>query len=133
MKWLVGFASFLILVMVLLVLASFFSAVLFAVPVVLSIYLWYEGWWETEERVKLIAIVSTGIYALFFYPDMAKRPYELEIWLQYVGVSFFPTLLLFVTYMARNRSFEKTVPVLTYLVGFFEKLSEVRQQTDDES
>ena len=116
MKWLVRSVHVVILVMALWVVARFLTAVVYAAPIVLSAIVWYWGWNESKDWMKLGTIGFSALFSLLSIQGISERPVNFGAWFDIAVLGLFPQALLLAAYLTRGISVDKSNPV-TWIVG----------------
>src|SRR3972149_6833705 len=116
MKWMVRIMHVLSLAMAIWLLAKYMEGVLYSVPIVLSIAIWYWGWEKTTDSVKLLAELSVLAFALGSFRHILGRPVNLQAWFDFFILAGFPLALLMAAYKTRGEPLEKADPI-TWIVG----------------
>jgi hypothetical protein len=118
MKWLNFFVGLLILAMFLGVASWMIRVIIYAGPMIIAIITWYTGWDKTEDYLKLLAVflldamvICDGVFAL-------RQGANTNHWLNFVVQALFPSFLLLIAYRTKDKRFDKSIPILTFLTGF---------------
>lgn len=128
LKWITGM---MMVLMALFVVLRFFEAAIYSTPILISIAIWYRGWKKSSVGLKYVGIFFPAAIAFFdVYFPLRENPFNFDAWIIYFATAFFPVLMLFASWLTRNRDFKKPIPILSYIVESIELANEMVKEAN---